>query len=144
MHILPSETSFCPERSPLPCARSGSAFFMPSASSPSCSACSGWPCPSSPSLPTQAQKRLPPSRGWLHRAAPGRAARIFTSATRADGWWSTPARRTACPTSASCAPASTSTFCPRPTPSGSSRASTSPGRPPCGRSWRTSADKQKA
>lgn len=27
MHILPSETSFCPERSPLPCARSGSAFF---------------------------------------------------------------------------------------------------------------------
>ena len=31
-----------------------------------------------------------------------------------------------------------------PTPSGSSRASTSPGRPPCGRSWRTSADKQKA
>ena len=28
MHILPSETSFCPERSPLPCARSGYAVCI--------------------------------------------------------------------------------------------------------------------
>ena len=48
-----------------------------------------------------------------------------------------------CQTSGSCAPASMSISCPRPMPSGSSRASTSPAKRPSGRFWKTWVNKQK-
>ena len=44
---------------------------------PSCSACSGWPCPVSPSLPTPAKRRRPPSRVWPRRRSAGQSGTDF-------------------------------------------------------------------